>query len=147
MRALFSFILMMAIAVSGMAAGDPRSVVESFIADYFHWNNAAQASYDKSSGSAAMSEAEKAYQALLQRYCLPGFRGEPISFGSESSHVPGSEKVLSVHTAGAEAVVKTQMKDKHDFVADYEYHLVFLNGKWYLKNVYYVDGNEKYPSL
>ena len=49
-----------------------------------------------------MEEAERLYQV----YCEPGFIGEPIAFGGDSSHDPSRCDVLE-DISGIEAVLKT----------------------------------------
>jgi hypothetical protein len=125
---------------------DPKFVVEAFIADYLAWNDKAYVE----SKTSDENRAEADYQKLLARYCRPGFTGEPISFGSDSSHGPLNETVVSVTTEGDSSIVKTrhiQDIDSFQFLSDYEYHLSREGDRWYLDRVFYVDAQGKYDCL
>ena len=129
---------------------EPKALVESFIADYFAWNSKAQQLSDEEIGNTgeAMDEAERLYeQSIIGVYCRPGFRGEPIAFGTESSHEPGKDAIVSEETTDTRSVIKTQHTGHFGFVSDYEFVFIKTDGKWYLDAVDYVDGVEKYPSL
>jgi hypothetical protein len=93
-----------------------------------------------------MELAQQGYQKLLDKYCRAGFKGEPVAFGSESTHDPAREVVTSVDVQGKTAVVKTR-NDADGFVSEYEFQLIHENGRWYLLQVYYLDGAEKFESL
>jgi hypothetical protein len=128
----------------------PQAVVHEFIHDYFRWNLAAlQLELDDPDGG--LARAEKLYQILLDKFCEPGFVGEPIAFGSDSSHDPSREKIVLEEISGDHAVIKhaaikTTQQDEHGFVIDYEYRLM-LRQRWFLLAVDYVDADGSYPSL
>ncbi len=129
---------------------EPKELVASFIADYFAWNSRAQQLCDEEIGNTgeAMDEAERLYEeTIIAVYCRPGFRGEPIAFGTESSHQPGKDVIISEETTDTRSVVNTQHTGDFDFVSDYQFVFTKTDGKWYLEAVDYVDGDEKYPSL
>jgi len=97
-----------------------------------------------------MDRAEAEYEKVLAKYCRPGFKGEPIAFGSHSSHDPSHEKIVSVVVESNKAIVKTKHTKRRaslEMEDDYEYHLSFDDARWYLEQVYYVDADGKYEGL
>jgi hypothetical protein len=123
----------------------PQTVVHAFMTDYLEWNRAAlQFELDDPDGD--MKQAEKLYQDLLDKFCEPGFVGEPIAFGSDSSHDPMHEKIVLEKVSERDAVIKTSQQDEHGFVIDYEYRLTFKQ-RWVLLAVDYLDADGAYPSL
>jgi hypothetical protein len=52
-----------------------------------------------------MRIAEQNYHALLKKYTKPDFRGEPIAYGSESSHDPLREKMTAQKIEDSRGVV------------------------------------------
>jgi hypothetical protein len=124
----------------------PQAVVTAFISDYLEWNRAAlQLELDDPEHD--IEEAEKLYQVLLDKFCEPGFVGEPISFGSDSSHDPKHEKIVLEEVSGVDAVIRTSQQDEHGFVSEYEYRLRFKHNRWFLLAVDYLDADGSYPSL
>ncbi len=127
---------------------DPESLVRRFIEDYRAWNDRSQLRCEQDDSPEAFEAAEAEYADLLNRYCRPGFAGEPIAFGSTSNHHPATERVLSVNNDAGRCVVTTLNSDATGFEARYEYSLVFENDRWYLQALDYVDaGGERLPSL
>lgn len=122
----------------------PESVVLAFMADYTEWNRRAFARMDADPGG-AIAQAE--YGELLRKYCRPGVTGKLAAFGSESSHDPAREAITSVATRGTTSVVKTRLTKPYNLFTDYEYHLTFADGRWYLDEVYFVDREGKWESL
>jgi len=125
----------------------PEQLVLAFMRDYMAWNDRSYLASKGNHSQAVNRKIESDYQALLRKYCRPDFSGEPIAYGSESSHDPAKEKIVSVSIASSSAVVATQHTGDTGFVADYEYQFVFTKGRWYLEQVYYVDEGKKYPGL
>ena len=62
-------------------------------------------------------------------------------------HHPKKETIESESISGATAIVETRHTGLHDFVSDYEYHLVQDAGEWRIASLLYVDENEKYECL
>jgi hypothetical protein len=136
--------------ISGTAAAPdfaatPESLVRQYFVDFKKWNDRASA---RSDTDRSMDRAEADYAKLLRKFCLPGFKGKPIAYGSESSHSPDGESIVSSKLLKTTAIVNTQSKSpSHGFLSDYEYHLSYQSGRWYLVEVYYVDPDGKYPGL
>lgn len=82
----------------------------------------------------------------LKKYTKPDFEGEPIAFGSESSHDPEQEKIIATEITGNIAIVTTKVTQLY-YSPIYEYHLVEQNNNWYLSQIFLVDEDGKYPSL
>ena len=127
----------------------PTDLVYSFIADYFNWNTYAfKLSRNlKDHSRQAVDLAEKEYAKLLQKYCLPEFKGMAISFGSDSAHEPGKEVIVSEEITDSKAIIRTIYSGRFSVVSEYEYRLVKKSSKWYLEAVDYIDSDGKYPSL
>lgn len=121
----------------------PRELTMRFIEDYKLWNEFAF----KNGKDDALIE-EKYKKDIIYKYCLPSKKFQNISFGSESSHCPLKEKIVSENTRTNVSVVSTKYKDAKLGVEErYEYHYVKVEGKWYLNEVYYVDDEGKYEGL
>ncbi|TDF61172.1 hypothetical protein E1J61_32805 [Cupriavidus sp. L7L] len=112
-------------AAASLDGLEPEDVVRAFIADYERWNdfvNQANAQ-DTFQG---IDAAESAYNALISKYCPPGHRPQPVSFGDDCSH-DNREAILDTEFGAVNAcIVRTRhTKTKHNvtFTADYEYHL------------------------
>ena len=128
---------------------DPELVVRAFITDYLAWNNSAVAdagpTFDRH-----LDEAQDDYEKLLMKYCRPTFRGKLSTFGTDPAHDPDKETIAAVETLGTTSVVKTKLvRDMGQFkqVTDYQYHLTFEGGRWYLEQVFYVEGKALYEIL
>ena len=128
----------------------PRSLVESFLSDYQSWNDKAH-SLKKAeveyTGEAMKMAKELYHKNIISKYCKAEFKGEPIAFGSESSHAPELEVILTEEIIGDKATITTKHTNSNNFVADYEYRLIKENGRWFLEAVDYVDQDGKYPGL
>lgn len=130
------------------AIADPESLVKRFIEDYRAWNDRSHLRCEQDDSPQALETAEADYADLLKRYCRPGFTGEPIAFGSTSSHHPDTERVLSVTSDGPRCVVMTLNRDATGFQARYEYSLICENERWYLEALDYIDADgDRLPSL
>jgi hypothetical protein len=126
----------------------PEAVVRAFMADYLAWNDRAHREAERAPEDQDMDRAEAEYDALLRRYCRPGFTGQLIAFGSESAHDPAKEAIVSAATRGDTSVVRTrQAREPGGFASEFEYHLLFQDGRWYLEQVYYVGDDGKHPTL
>ncbi len=124
----------------------PEILVRQFQQDYMEWNDQAFSLRD-SKPNEYMDLEGKAWRTLLTKYTLPDFVGEPIAFGSESSHDPNKEKILSVKNTNNIAVVTTQYLVPDGYSPIHEYHLIFQDGRWYLTQVYLADEGQLYPGL
>lgn len=124
----------------------PETLVRQFQQDYMEWNNHAFSLRD-SKPNEYMELAGKTWRALLTKYTLPDFVGEPIAFGSESSHDPKKEKILSVKHANNTAVITTQYIVPDGYSPIHKYHLIFQDERWYLTQIYLSDEGQLYPGL
>lgn len=125
----------------------PEALVRAFQADYLRWNHQAMALEAKHGALTALDLAEQAYARLLQKYCLPGFKGEPITFGTESVHGSTNERVMAVEENGSKAIVRTQVEHHSGYWPVYEYELTRREGRWYLLQIYLLDKGERIPGL
>ncbi len=127
----------------------PANLVLSFISDYFSWNKYAWALWAnrKDNSQQVVDLAEKKYAELLEKYCLPGFKGMAISFGSDASHEPEKEIIVSEKINNSKAIFRTKKTGRFSFISEFEYRLVKKSSKWYLEAVDYVDIDGKHPSL
>ncbi|WP_330985925.1 MULTISPECIES: hypothetical protein [Enterobacterales] len=124
-------------------ANTPEQVVISFQRDYKSWNDQ---SFQFHGEKDAMLLAQKGWNELLSKYTKPGFQGEPIAFGSESSHDPEQEKILSTQITGGTAIVMTKLSKQY-YSPIYEYQLFKEKDTWFLSQIFLVDDDGKYPSL
>ncbi len=128
----------------------PRSLVYSYLNDYQQWNNKAYSLSEaevENTGEAMKMAKDLYHENIISKYCQPNFKGEPIAFGSESSHDPENELILTEKIDGNNATITTKHTDRNGFVADYEYRLTKDNARWFLDAVDYVDLDGKYPCL
>lgn len=134
---------------------EPSEIVRGFIADYGRWNADAKARYDQASHSdeaqlEAIAIARSEYGALLAKYCRPGFRGQPVAFGTPSAHDAASEQIQSTNTRGRRCLIKTRQALEADpgIGTEYEYRLTCDDGdRWYLESVKAVIRGRRYESL
>ena len=134
--------------VNGMDS--PRALVQSYLSDYQKWNDKAHSlsEAEVEYTGEAMKMAKDLYQKnIIYKYCKADFVGQPIAFGSESSHDSEREVILTEKIDGNRAIITTKHTDSNGFVADYEYRLIKNNGRWFLEAVDYVDTDGKYPGL
>ena len=139
-----------AVVSLGSDSDTPIRLVQSFIADYRVWNDQAHklSSAEVTYTGEAMQKAEHLYKKnIISKYCKEGFSGQPIAFGSESSHHPKDEIIVFKDINEHNATIQTKHTDINGFVSDYEYRLSKENGRWYLDAVDYFDEDGKYPGL
>lgn len=127
-------------------ANTPEQVVMAFQHDYKIWNDQTFQQSQTHDGKDIMPLAQKSWNQLLKKYTAPDFEGEPIAFGSESSHDPDLEKVISTKITGDNAVVTTRLSQQY-YSPVYEYQLFRDINTWYLSQIFLVDDDGKYPSL
>ncbi|EKT55837.1 MULTISPECIES: hypothetical protein [Morganellaceae] len=144
-------ILLVLLSISIFKVGDiqahtPEQVVIAFQYDYKIWNDQSfQQSQSRETKDTTLL-AQKSWNELLKKYTKPGFEGEPIAFGSESSHDPEQEKIIATEITENIATVTTKVTQLY-YSPIYEYHLVKQNNSWYLSQIFLVDEGGKYPSL
>lgn len=127
-------------------ANTPEHVVIAFQHDYKIWNDHAFQQSQIHKDKDTMPLAQQRWNELLKKYTKPDFEGEPIAFGSESSHDPEQEKIISTKITGDVAIVTTRLSQQY-YSPIYEYQLFRQSDNWYLSQIFLVDENGKYPSL
>lgn len=126
--------------------------VRSFIAAHFAWEvraneRARPLPLASAEYRAAVVLAESEYEDLVSRLCAASVVRQNISFGDDPTHDPDREFVESVSESGGGAVVRTRQVGRHDFVSEYEYHLVLEESGWRIASVLYLDQGRKYECL
>ena len=145
--------MLLALAFSSATAKDlprsPEEIVRSFIRDYYAWNNRAAATIGKPRDAGTYERIQQEYKDILTRYCPPGFRGEPLAYGSHSTHHPEKSVIVAVEVLDASARVRTQkpMDATPNAVHTHEFDLQRRDGRWFIIGVFYIDGKERLPSL
>jgi len=128
---------------------EPADFVRAYIDDYESWNSFANDVYADDS-DAGFSAAESAYAALIAKYCPPGHRHQPVSFGSDASHDNKREAIVGVEPTAEGCIVKTRHTKVFGTLVvahDHEYHLKHAGHRWFLTSVLYVDQDGKYEGL
>lgn len=121
----------------------PREITLRFIADYKQWND-----FAFKNGDNLLLIEEKYKENIITKFCLPLKKFQNLAYGSQSSHCPLKEKIVSENTRSNVSVITTRFKDRTLGIVDnYEYHYVKVEDKWYLNEVYYVDSEGKYEGL
>jgi len=87
------------------------------------------------------------YHALIREWCSEDVTPQPVAFGGNPNHDPENESLISAAVVGDECYVRTQHPGFSGFVSDYEYHLRFEDGRWRVRQLFFVDGDEKYEML
>ncbi|WP_345276747.1 hypothetical protein [Litoribaculum gwangyangense] len=125
----------------------PEELTLAFIKDYYEWNEYAFRT-DRGNGSND-AEIERNYRKIIRKYCIPQKDYQGITFGSESSHHPEYEKIVTTDSKESKVIIKTHFNDpNHPYsIADWEYHFLFIKGKWLLEEVYYIAEEAKYKAL
>ncbi|MCF6219762.1 MAG: hypothetical protein L3J65_01485 [Robiginitomaculum sp.] len=90
------------------------------------------------------SPLEERYDALIERYCVPGKKRQGTAYGNGCP----KQKTTKFEATPAGAIVHAlQSEFDDDYWSKHEYHLTKISGKWYINEMYYIGGNKKYPSL
>ncbi|MFN3153012.1 DUF6882 domain-containing protein [Bremerella sp.] len=120
---------------------DIRTTMMGFITDMHDWEVEA----DKNSDD--RDEIRNARAVLIEKWCVPNMKTQGLSYGSDPSHHPQREELVSVAANGPQCRVITKLSKSSGFNVDYEYHLRQIDGAWRIENFYYVDEDEKFPML
>ncbi|MBP5099613.1 hypothetical protein [Pseudomonas protegens] len=150
MRKLFTLLALLFShsALCAAFSDSPEALVRQFIADYQQWSDQANARQPLDAPLQSLDLAQQEYAQLLAKFCPPGFQGQSIAFSDPANHGTGYEQILSSSRSADRALVKTRViKPGTDFAADYHYHLLFSDRRWYLSEVFYIDDEGQYPSL
>lgn len=124
-----------------------RTRLGGFIKALHDWEVAAYQASERSDSAAAMNMAKDTYAALVREWCVPDLTPQPVSYGSDPSHGPETEQLVSAAITGDLCRVRTQHTGSTGFVSDYEYHLRLMDGEWLIEQLYYVDEDGKYEML
>ena len=122
-----------------------ENIVKAFINDYEEWNTFAFKNSETSNNTIDDPTFIK-YKAMIEKYCPPNKKFQGLSYSSVSSHSLITEEITSTEIDGENAIVKTKQTDSSGYPSFYEYEFINLNGKWYINELYYNDG-QKYESL
>ncbi len=126
----------------------PEEITREFIKDYKYWNDSSF-QLESTNKLSADSIIMKSYRALILKYCRPTKNYQGVAYGSDSNHCPEQEIITEKKVTNDKAIIKTRFKSKTlSYIEDdYEYHFVKVEGKWFLEEVYLVDGDGKYEGL
>lgn len=125
----------------------PSEITLEFIKDFKKWNDYAyNLSLERSDNNEII---ELEYKKIISKFCKENKTFQGISFGSHSNHSPEFEKITRAIVKKESAIVKTKFVDPSNSFrnANYEYHFVKIENKWFLEEVYLVDEDGKYEGL
>lgn len=125
----------------------PSEITLEFIKDFKKWNDYAyNLSLVKSDND---EQIELEYKKIISKFCKENKKHQGISFGSHSNHSPEFEKITKTIVKKESAIIKTKFIDPSNSFrnANYEYHFVKIENKWFLEEVYLVDKDGKYEGL
>lgn len=125
----------------------PSEITLEFIKDFKKWNDYAYNLSLVKSDNDELIELE--YKKIISKYCKENKKHQGISFGSHSNHSPEFEKITKAIVKKESAIIKTKFIDPSNSFrnANYEYHFVKIENKWFLEEVYLVDKDGKYEGL
>ncbi|WP_390457424.1 DUF6882 domain-containing protein [Planctomicrobium piriforme] len=132
---------------------DVRKAVTGFIAARYNWEvvawkeDEANRHSRKQSSEEVTRVAEESYAKLIQEWCVPEVKPQPISYGSHPDHDPAKEKLISAKLSGSDCRVRTQATGPYGSVTDYEYQLRKKDGRWLLTHLYFLGDDGKYECL
>ncbi len=135
-----------------ISEGQPRSIVEAFIRDYFEWNlDAVEGEKGRAADSAADREAQvlREYRALLARYCANGVRPGVVSFGADSRFDPETSRIVAEIFLGDRALVVVGCPTASDESAfsTYDFEFALDDDRWLLVDIAVVDGFDRLSML
>ena len=88
---------------------------------------------------------QEKYRALVSHWCVDEVTPQPAAYGSDPSHNPESEKLVSAATADDTCWVQTEDTESGTI---HEYHLRREGEKWLVEHLFYVDDDGiKYECL
>lgn len=125
----------------------PSEITIEFIKDFKKWDDYAyNLSLVKSDND---EQIELEYKKIISKFCKENKIHQGISFGSHSNHSPEFEKITKTIVKKESAIIKTKFIDPSNSFrnANYEYHFVKIENKWFLEEVYLVDKDGKHKGL
>ena len=125
----------------------PSEITIEFIKDFKKWNDYAYNLSLVKSDNDELIELE--YKKIISKYCKENKKHQGISFGSHSNHSPEFEKITKAIVKKESVIIKTKFVDPSNSFrnANYEYHFVKIENKWFLEEVYLVDKDGKHEGL
>lgn len=111
-------------------------MVLEFLEDYKVWSDFASSEYAKSS---RFTLADKAYDALILKYCGPGKDRRLITFSSDPSFNPQTDTITDVDRSEDIVVVRVKHGNRGWDECIYEFDFQFHGDRWVLDEVYYLD--------
>lgn len=125
----------------------PSEITLEFIKDFKKWNDFAYNLSLNNNNSDDLIESE--YKKIITKFCQATKFHQGISYGSHSNHSPEFEKITKAIVRKESAIIKTKFVDPNNSFrnANYEYHFVKIENKWFLEEVYLVDKDGKYEGL
>lgn len=125
----------------------PSEITMEFIKDFKKWNDYAYNLSLENRNNDEQIEIE--YKKIISKFCKENKIHQGISFGSHSNHSPEFEKITKAIVKKESAIIKTKFVDPSNSFrnANYEYHFVKIENKWFLEEVYLVDKDGKYEGL
>lgn len=147
-------VLSRTIAAVTAFADQPEMLVQQFMQAHYDWNERSCRQYgaalDEAGETAALERATAEYTALLADFCPAGLAAQPIAFGQPASHDPQLERVgaITLPEAGRAVVHTCRMSPfASGNPSDFEYELQHQNGRWYLIQLYFVEGEGRFACL
>ncbi len=130
----------------------PEQCVRLFIAAHSAWEaraneRAKRSRFWSAEYEAAVAQAEAEYDELLSRFCAAAVVRQNVSFGDDPMHDSIRESVGAVSETAGGAVVRTRHVGLHDYVSEYEYHLVREADGWRISSILYLDADGEYDCL
>lgn len=119
-------------------------MVLEFLEDYKVWNDFASAEYEKSSRHKL---ADKAYDALILKYCGPGKDRQLLTFSSDASFNPQTDTIDSIDQSEDLVVVRVKHGNRGWDECIYEFDFHPRGDRWVLDEVYYLDAFDQNARL
>lgn len=125
---------------------DARSVAMSFLEARHAWEERAASGADRHKGESRVDAAARTYATLVDRWCAPEVVPQPVSYGSPASWEPGKVAVLGGSATAGTCCI--EVSDESSFGGTtHELHLRWLNGRWAVTNLLFVDEEGKWECL
>ena len=112
----------------------PAASVNAFIQAYESWNNQAiqlKKEMKPEDLEAINAKIGAGFNALIQQFCIPDFKPQSYSYGSEARHRVEAEKIVKEEVEEQSAILTTHSgtEGKPGF-AQYQYHLQKVGDQW-----------------
>lgn len=126
--------------------------VRGFVQDYHAWAVFVAENYSRHNRSAALdAKFASQYRSIIDTYCAPGKIHQGLVLSNTVDHVPEEVHIVKFEKDGNKAIVFTEVRytkpPKIGWIHAHEYVFKRLGDNWYLDELYYNDGSNRYPSL